>query len=112
MKKIYRRWHEQNTGKKGYSFAEVTYRIEVVIGDYTREIYGRDRAKLCTAINDGKKAFEKYGSSADINVYAFALLSEHYDDGTQAYNTMSDCVRVGAIQFGEYFDLCESAEWL
>lgn len=109
MKRVYSYW---TTGKRnGYSEAEITFSFDS-IDDNEREEFGKERKSLNAAINDAKRAFRK-NPDAYYSIYAHAILTDYYEDGTIAHKPYDDCARIGSINHnGEYFDLCESVEWL
>lgn len=101
------------SGKTGYSVADIEFYAENFIsetGDTTW--YGKHRKTLNAAINDGKRYFAKHPDEY-VNFYASATLIDYYDDGTPASKPDTDCARLGTLdETGEYFDLCESVNWL
>ena len=109
MRKVYQYW-TSNKGD-GYSEAVITFCFDS-IDDNGHEVYGKDRQTLQAAINDAKKQFKKT-PDANFSLYANAELTDYYDDGTVDGKTERDCIRIGSIDpNGNYFDLCESADWL
>lgn len=111
MKHIFRHWEELSSKRKGYSEADITFSFDTV-DDVGNEYYGRKRKTLQAAINDAKRYFKTHRDWY-YSIYAHATLREFYQDDTQAYKTVYDCARLGSLTLdGEYFDLCESVDWL
>lgn len=114
MEKIYNHWRTlacDGPIRNGYSVADITYSFDA-IDDDNKEYYGKKRKTLKAAINDAKQCFKNH-QDAYFSIYAHAILKEFYEDGTQYGKTDKDCARIGSLDsFGEYFDLCESVEWL
>lgn len=113
MKHIYRYWKEcRPNGKEGYSVAEVTFNFEAS-NDFDTVEYGKERKTLKATINDAKRYLKKNEDKEYYySIYAYAKLSDYYDDGT-LIRTDEDSARIGTLDVnGEYFDLCESHEWL
>ena len=113
MKHIYRYWRELRSKKEGYSVAEITFYFEAS-DDFDTVHYGKERKTLQAAINDAKRFFKKNEDKGyNYSIYANAILTDYYDDGTMVRKPDNDCARLGTLDpDGEYFDMCEPVDWM
>lgn len=118
MKHVYRYWYEERkegTRRDGYSVADIYFQANAIVeenGYHVKDWYGKERKTLKAAINDAKRFYKKY-PEAYFSIYAYATLTDYYEDGTLVRKPDNDCARIGSIiHDGEYFDLCESVDWL
>lgn len=118
MKHIYSYWKEvstkNHTEKEGYSVADITFHFDACDESGNDLIFGKDRKTLKAAINDAKRFFKKRNNDTDYyGIYANAVLTDYYDDGSVARKPSEDCARIGSLDpNGQYFDMCEDVDWL
>lgn len=98
----------------GYSVADITFHFDACDEIGRDLIIGNDRKTLRAAINDAKRFAKKRNNDTDYySIYANAIITRYYDDGSIAGKPDEDCARIGSMDpDGEYFDLCEQVDWL
>lgn len=112
MKHIYSYWEAFPSKREGYSVAVITFDFDA-IDEKGNEHFGKSRNTLKEAINDAKRYFKTHSDSY-FSIYAHAILTDYYtDSGEKVRKPEEDCIRIGSLTpFGDYLDLCESADWL
>lgn len=114
MKHVYSYWIEGKTQKQCYSVADITFSYDAYDKTGRYLAFGNRRKSLQAAINDAKRFFKKRNNNTDCySIYAHAILTDFYDDGTIVRKPEEDCAIIGSLDSrGQYSDSCEPVDWL